>query len=108
MEFGAARRSVIKRRIKRQPQVGTGSFQVFRDGESSADNRVAIKPPGCPGKTEARLEVLAAIYALIQPSASAILTGRLKGPGLGVNVSLLVFLLPPRPPPFPPQPNPHP
>ena len=55
-----------------------------------------LKRAGRPGESEARLEGLAAIYAVVESATCATLTGKLELAGNGIEVVLLIVGLDPR------------
>ena len=95
LEFTARGRSTIIGWVQGQAQVGAGSFEVIRDSESATENRVAACPSGCIRETKARLEVLAAIHAVVKRSAVAILARVFNLARLNVVVRLLIVYLNP-------------
>src|SRR4029077_4130342 len=64
------RLSSLKRWIHWQTQVGSRAFEVGRDGKRTSHHGLAAQSCRRPGKTDTRLECLAAIYAVVQAAAA--------------------------------------
>src|SRR5260370_4401298 len=84
-----------KRRIQCQPKVRTCALKIGRDGESTAHNGFPAQHPRRPGEAEPRLEVPAAVLALVECPAVAILASKLNGAAEKPIVGLLIILFDP-------------
>src|SRR5262249_55805226 len=62
--------SSLKGWIDGQAEVGSGAFQVGRDGERSADDSLSAQRFRCPGKTNSRLECFSAVYAIVKTTTA--------------------------------------
>src|SRR5579863_7508209 len=82
--------SWCERWVLRQAQVRARTFEVRGDCERTANRRLAAEESRSPGKTQARLEVLSSVGAIVERPAGAALVGVVNIPGREVIVVLLV------------------
>src|SRR5262249_9039506 len=82
--------------VQSQSEVGSGSFQIRRNCEGSADYRMAAKSCRRPGEPKAWLKVPAAVEPVVEASASALFAGEINVAGKRIEISLFIVRFNPR------------